>query len=53
VTIPRVIESDGCIPNDFASKLEYELNNSNAHTIDEQSAGGYVEHVVVAWLHKS
>jgi hypothetical protein len=33
---------------DFASDLEYELSHSNAHAVDEQSAGGYVEHVVVA-----
>jgi hypothetical protein len=36
------------MPNDFASELEYELNHSNAHAVDEESAGGYVEHVVVS-----
>lgn len=36
------------MPNNFASQLEYELNHSNAHAVDEESAGGYVDHVVVA-----
>ena len=41
-------QSQCCMPNNFASHLEYELNHSNAHTVDEESAGGYVDHVVVA-----
>lgn len=36
------------MPKDFAGDLEYELSHSNAHIVDEESAGGYVEHVVVA-----
>jgi hypothetical protein len=32
----------------FAEKLELELTYSNAHAIDGESAGGYIEHVVVA-----
>jgi hypothetical protein len=36
------------MPNNFASELEYELNHSNAHAVDEESAGGYVDHVVIA-----
>ncbi len=30
------------MPKYFASKLEYELNHSKAHNIDEEAAGGYV-----------
>ena len=41
-------QSQCCMPNNFASELEYELNHSNAHAVDEESAGGYVDHVVIA-----
>ena len=41
-------QSHCCMPNNFASELEYELNHSNSHTVDGESAGGYVGHVVVA-----
>jgi hypothetical protein len=48
------------MPDDFANDLEYELSHSNAHSINDESAGGFVEHVVVAdfkqiciWLQKS
>jgi hypothetical protein len=34
------------MPKDFASDLEYELSHSNAHDVDEESAGRFVEHVV-------
>lgn len=36
------------IPKDFAKLLEFELCHSNAHAIDDESAGGFVEQVVVA-----
>jgi hypothetical protein len=36
------------MPKDFAGDLEYELSHSNAHAAEEESASGFVEHVVVA-----
>jgi hypothetical protein len=35
------------MPEDFANDVEYELSHSNAHSIDDESAGGFVEHVAV------
>ena len=42
------MQSQCRMPNNFASQLEYELNHSNAQAVDEESAGRYVDHVVVA-----
>jgi hypothetical protein len=36
------------MPKEFATELEYELSHSNAHTVGDESAGGFVEHVIVA-----
>jgi hypothetical protein len=36
------------MPKDFANDLEYKLSHSNAHSIDDESVGGFVEHVVAA-----
>ncbi|KAL3771525.1 hypothetical protein ACHAWU_003700 [Discostella pseudostelligera] len=41
-------QSQRAMPQNFANDLEYELSHSNAHSVDEESAGGFVDHVVVA-----
>ncbi len=35
------------MPKEIDNDLEYELSHSNAHSIDDESMGGVVEHVIV------